>query len=80
MCVSIPFQINSLDDDGVLVGSWGGDFSGGTAPTAWTGSVEILTKYFSEEGKPVKYGQCWVYAGVFNTCEYSTYALIYFVG
>ncbi|XP_058256307.1 coagulation factor XIII A chain-like [Hemibagrus wyckioides] len=60
-------MINSLDDDGVLVGSWGGDFSSGTAPTAWTGSVEILTNYFSEGGKPVKYGQCWVYAGVFNT-------------
>ncbi|KAK3551024.1 hypothetical protein QTP70_011428 [Hemibagrus guttatus] len=60
-------MINSLDDDGVLVGTWGGDFSLGTAPTAWTGSVEILTKYFSEGGKPVMYGQCWVYAGVFNT-------------
>ncbi|XP_034160488.1 coagulation factor XIII A chain [Pangasianodon hypophthalmus] len=60
-------MINSLDDDGVLVGSWGGDFSLGTAPTAWTGSVEILRKYFSEGGLPVKYGQCWVYAGVFNT-------------
>lgn len=67
--------MNSLDDDGVLVGSWGGDFSLGTAPTAWTGSVEILRKYFSEGGQPVKYGQCWVYAGVFNTCKYSMYCM-----
>ncbi|XP_046702172.1 coagulation factor XIII, A1 polypeptide a, tandem duplicate 1 isoform X2 [Silurus meridionalis] len=60
-------MINSIDDNGVLEGSWGGDFSDGTAPTAWTGSAEILRKYYSTGGKPVKYGQCWVYAGVCNT-------------
>ncbi|KAI5606463.1 hypothetical protein C0J50_1962 [Silurus asotus] len=60
-------MINSIDDNGVLEGSWGGDFSDGTAPTAWTGSAEILRNYYSTGGKPVKYGQCWVYAGVCNT-------------
>ncbi|XP_047014934.2 coagulation factor XIII A chain [Ictalurus punctatus] len=60
-------MINSLDDDGVLVGSWSDDFMLGTAPTAWTGSVEILNQYYSEGGVPVKFAQCWVYAGVFNT-------------
>ncbi|TSK16040.1 Coagulation factor XIII A chain [Bagarius yarrelli] len=60
-------MINSLDDDGVLEGKWSDEFESGTAPTAWTGSVEILRKYLSEGGKPVKYGQCWVFAGVFNT-------------
>ncbi|KAF4087813.1 hypothetical protein AMELA_G00075550 [Ameiurus melas] len=60
-------MINSLDDDGVLEGSWSDDFMLGTAPTAWTGSVEILNQYYSERGVPVKFAQCWVYAGVFNT-------------
>ncbi|KAK2854537.1 hypothetical protein Q7C36_006406 [Tachysurus vachellii] len=59
--------INSVDDNGVLVGSWSGDFGLGTAPTAWTGSVEILRQFYTEKGKPVMYGQCWVFAGVFNT-------------
>nr|XP_057916799.1 coagulation factor XIII A chain-like [Doryrhamphus excisus] len=58
--------INSQDDDGVLVGNWSDDFSGGTAPTLWTGSVKILLQY-ANTGVPVSYAQCWVYAGVFNT-------------
>lgn len=51
----------------MLVGNWSSDFSMGTAPTAWTGSVKILLQYFTT-GVPVCYAQCWVYAGVFNTC------------
>ncbi|XP_034036031.1 coagulation factor XIII A chain-like [Thalassophryne amazonica] len=58
--------INSLDDNGVLVGNWSDDFSMGTAPTQWTGSGKILLQY-SSTGVPVCYGQCWVFAGVFNT-------------
>uniref|UniRef100_A0A3Q2XKJ8 protein-glutamine gamma-glutamyltransferase n=1 Tax=Hippocampus comes TaxID=109280 RepID=A0A3Q2XKJ8_HIPCM len=58
--------INSQDEDGVLVGNWSENFSGGTAPTLWTGSVNILLQY-ANTGSPVRYGQCWVFAGVFNT-------------
>ncbi|XP_077591945.1 coagulation factor XIII A chain-like [Stigmatopora nigra] len=58
--------INSQDDNGVLVGNWSENFSGGTAPTLWTGSVNILLQY-ANTGSPVRYGQCWVFAGVFNT-------------
>lgn len=60
-------MINSQDDDGVLEGNWSEDFSLGTSPSAWTGSTEILQKYASSGGVPVKFGQCWVFAGVFNT-------------
>ncbi|XP_037392813.1 coagulation factor XIII A chain [Pygocentrus nattereri] len=60
-------MINSQDDDGVLVGNWSENFSNGTAPSAWTGSAEILLSYASKGGVPVKFGQCWVYAGTFNT-------------
>ncbi|XP_056869457.1 coagulation factor XIII A chain-like [Takifugu flavidus] len=59
-------MVNAQDDNGVLVGNWSDDYSMGTAPMAWTGSVKILLQYFST-GVPVCFAQCWVFAGVFNT-------------
>ncbi|KAM7001085.1 protein-glutamine gamma-glutamyltransferase K-like [Passerculus sandwichensis] len=59
-------QVNSLDDSGVLVGNWTGDYSQGTNPSAWAGSVGIL-RSFHGSGAPVRYGQCWVFAGVVTT-------------
>ncbi|NXN48083.1 TGM1 glutamyltransferase, partial [Rhinoptilus africanus] len=35
-------QVNSLDDNGVLVGNWTGEYGQGTNPSAWAGSVAIL--------------------------------------
>nr|CAD7442811.1 unnamed protein product [Timema bartmani] len=62
--------VNSNDEDvsvaGVLHGRWDGDYKDGTAPAAWTGSVAILEEYLTT-GKEVKYGQCWVFAGVVTT-------------
>lgn len=58
--------MNSNDDDGILVGRWDGEYTDGTAPSAWTGSVPIIEQYF-QNMKPVKYGQCWVFAGVLST-------------
>ncbi|XP_036373408.1 protein-glutamine gamma-glutamyltransferase K-like [Megalops cyprinoides] len=60
----ISAMINSPDDRGVLEGNWSGNYLGGTSPTAWSGSVDILKKYHAEGGMPVKYGQCWVFSGV----------------
>lgn len=65
-------QINSQDDNGVLVGNWSDDYSMGKAPTSWTGSVKILLQYVNT-GVPVCYAQCWVFAGVFNTCKSTTF-------
>lgn len=62
-------QINSLDDRGVVEGNWSGVYADGTSPTVWSGSVEILKEYHKNKGTPVKYGQCWVFAGVFTTGE-----------
>nr|XP_046226724.1 coagulation factor XIII A chain-like [Scatophagus argus] len=59
-------MINSQDDNGVLVGNWSDDYSMGTPPTSWTGSVKILLQY-ANTGVPVCFAQCWVFAGVFNT-------------
>ncbi|TRY99706.1 hypothetical protein DNTS_025243 [Danionella cerebrum] len=63
----ISAMINSPDDRGVLEGNWSGNYVGGTSPTAWSGSVEILRKYHREGGTPVKYGQCWVFSGITTT-------------
>ncbi|MCP4662179.1 MAG: hypothetical protein GY856_42795 [bacterium] len=51
---------------GILQGKWQGPYSGGNHPLVWTGSVPIL-KEFDLSGGPVRYGQCWVFAGVLNT-------------
>ncbi|XP_063816606.1 protein-glutamine gamma-glutamyltransferase E-like [Pseudophryne corroboree] len=58
-------MVNSIDDNGIIVGNWSGDYSGGVSPTQWNGSAPILRKW--KQSGPVKYGQCWVYAGVLCT-------------
>uniref|UniRef100_A0A8C5NU92 Coagulation factor XIII A chain n=1 Tax=Jaculus jaculus TaxID=51337 RepID=A0A8C5NU92_JACJA len=59
-------MVNAKDDEGVLVGSWDNVYAYGVPPSAWTGSIDILLEYKSSTN-PVRYGQCWVFAGVFNT-------------
>lgn len=63
----ISAMINDQDDFGVLVGNWSGNYSNGVSPSAWSSSVDILRKYYSQDGTPVKYGQCWVFSGVTTT-------------
>ncbi|KAF1632333.1 Protein-glutamine gamma-glutamyltransferase 4, partial [Eudyptes filholi] len=58
--------VNANDDRGVLLGNWSGNYSNGTSPTDWIGSVSILQKYYKTK-KPVCYGQCWVFSGVLTT-------------
>ncbi|XP_057271273.1 protein-glutamine gamma-glutamyltransferase K, partial [Pezoporus wallicus] len=62
----VSAMVNSLDDNGVLVGNWTGRYEQGTNPSAWAGSVQILRGFLST-GAPVRYGQCWVFAGVVTT-------------
>ncbi|XP_043465053.1 annulin-like isoform X2 [Leptopilina heterotoma] len=58
--------INANDDNGVVTGNWSEDFKDGTEPTKWLGSRKILQEYFKTK-RSVKYGQCWVFAGVLAT-------------
>ena len=66
MVRAISRIVNSNDDKGVITGRWDGEYDDGTAPAAWTGSVPILEQFW-ETGNEVKYGQCWVFAGVVTT-------------
>lgn len=65
-CRALSAAVNSVDEMGVVLGNWTDDFGGGTAPTKWIGSTEILQQFFNTR-KPVKYGQCWVFSGVLTT-------------
>lgn len=58
-------MVNSNDDNGVIIGRWSGDYSGGVSPTTWNGSAAILRQWMQRG--PVRFGQCWVYAGVLCT-------------
>ncbi|XP_052824061.1 hemocyte protein-glutamine gamma-glutamyltransferase [Octopus bimaculoides] len=60
--------INSADDNGVLMGNWSGNYTGGTSPLSWTGSVAIIQQYLKTK-KPVRFGQCWVFSGVLTTAK-----------
>jgi transglutaminase 1 len=59
----ISMMANSGHPNGLLVGNWSNDFSGGVKPWMWNGSAAIFKKYL-ETGESVKYGQCWVFSGV----------------
>uniref|UniRef100_A0A3B5LGM8 Protein-glutamine gamma-glutamyltransferase 2 n=1 Tax=Xiphophorus couchianus TaxID=32473 RepID=A0A3B5LGM8_9TELE len=63
----ISAMINCNDDMGILEGCWDGDYQDGVCPTRWTSSVNILQRWFQSGCKAVKYGQCWVFAGVMCT-------------
>ncbi|NXX42478.1 TGM4 glutamyltransferase, partial [Tricholaema leucomelas] len=58
--------VNANDDNGVLLGNWSGNYSNGTSPMDWIGSVAILQQFYKSK-KPVCFGQCWVFAGVLTT-------------
>lgn len=66
-CGVFPVQINGNDDNGVLSGNWSGNYTGGQDPRKWNGSVDILKEWKRSGFKPVRYGQCWVFAGTLNT-------------
>uniref|UniRef100_A0A667Y6E3 protein-glutamine gamma-glutamyltransferase n=1 Tax=Myripristis murdjan TaxID=586833 RepID=A0A667Y6E3_9TELE len=61
---TVSAMVNSNDDRGVLSGRWVEPYSDGVAPYRWTGSVPILRRWSESGARAVKYGQCWVFAGV----------------
>ncbi|KAG7272051.1 hypothetical protein CRUP_025988 [Coryphaenoides rupestris] len=62
----VSAMINASDDHGVLVGNWGPPDRRGVSPSVWNGSVDILQRWWRNGCHAVRYGQCWVFAGVMN--------------
>ncbi|XP_058499984.1 protein-glutamine gamma-glutamyltransferase 5-like isoform X1 [Solea solea] len=60
-------MVNCNDDLGILMGKWQGSYEGGVNPTEWSGSADILHRWVSSKFKPVRFGQCWVFASVLCT-------------
>ena len=50
-----------------MEGKFEGNFEDGTYPWVWTGTSKIFEQYLRNGCKPVKYGQCWVFAAVATT-------------
>ncbi|KAM4691827.1 LOW QUALITY PROTEIN: protein-glutamine gamma-glutamyltransferase 5-like [Rhinophrynus dorsalis] len=63
----VSAMINSNDDRGVIESCWDEIFRNGTNPSTWNGSVAILRLWDRSGCRPVRYGQCWVLAGVMCT-------------
>ncbi|XP_009900169.2 protein-glutamine gamma-glutamyltransferase 6 [Dryobates pubescens] len=63
----VSAMVNSNDEKGVVEGKWSGKYGSGTNPLEWSGSVPILRQWYRRRYKPVRYGQCWVFAGVMCT-------------
>ncbi|XP_034826300.1 hemocyte protein-glutamine gamma-glutamyltransferase-like [Maniola hyperantus] len=65
---AISAMINSKGNgDGLMVGRYDGEYKDGVSPHSWTGSVAILERYLTNGGRPVEYGQCWVFSGLVVT-------------
>uniref|UniRef100_A0A3Q2WRS7 Transglutaminase 2 n=1 Tax=Haplochromis burtoni TaxID=8153 RepID=A0A3Q2WRS7_HAPBU len=60
-------MINCNDDLGILEGKWQVSYKNGVKPTDWSGSADILLRWASSKCRPVRYGQCWVFASVLCT-------------
>ena len=59
-------KLSELIGNYVVCGRWDGRYSGGMDPTQWVGSEGILSRWLRTQ-RPVRYGQCWVFAAVFTT-------------
>lgn len=57
---------------GLILNRCDGNYGDGKQPSQWTGSLEILEAFMATE-EPVKYGQCWVIAGLVTTSRVDFY-------
>ncbi|TKR94364.1 hypothetical protein L596_008655 [Steinernema carpocapsae] len=64
--VKVARELTYIIGETVILGKWGGPYSDGKAPLSWTGSVKILQEHH-RTNQQVKYGQCWVFAGVLTS-------------
>eukprot|EP01129_Flabellula_baltica_P000910 TRINITY_DN10840_c0_g1_i1.p1 TRINITY_DN10840_c0_g1~~TRINITY_DN10840_c0_g1_i1.p1 ORF type:complete len:447 (-),score=57.76 TRINITY_DN10840_c0_g1_i1:589-1929(-) len=62
--------VNANSGFGVLIGKWTTPYTGGTHPTDWHNSNDIL-RQFRKTLSPVRYAQCWVFGAILTTVSRS---------
>ena len=61
-------KVNANDSDGLLVGKWEPPYDEDSTPAwEWAGTDTIIGALSTPSGGPVKYGQCWNFAGLLTT-------------
>ena len=58
--------LTRLISSNVLLGRWDGRYGDGVHPSRWVGSERIFQQWLNS-GSKVRYGQCWVFAGLLTT-------------
>ncbi|XP_050763223.1 protein 4.2-like isoform X2 [Gymnogyps californianus] len=64
ICRTVAAMLNSDEFRGILTECGTGQYYNGTHPSKWLGSSPILRQWVASQCKPVRYGQCWVFAAV----------------
>ncbi|XP_025913694.1 erythrocyte membrane protein band 4.2-like [Apteryx rowi] len=64
ICRTVAAMLNCDELRGILTECRTGKYYDGTSPSKWLGSSPILQQWVTSQCKPVRYGQCWVFAAV----------------
>nr|XP_009937064.1 PREDICTED: erythrocyte membrane protein band 4.2 [Opisthocomus hoazin] len=64
ICRTVAAMLNCDEFRGILTECGTGQYYNGTPPSKWLGSSPILQQWVASQYKPVRYGQCWVFAAV----------------
>ncbi|NXC47926.1 EPB42 protein, partial [Penelope pileata] len=64
ICRTVAAMMNCDEVRGILTESRTREYNDGTPPSKWLGSSPILRQWVALQCKPVRYGQCWVFAAV----------------
>ncbi|NXI36153.1 EPB42 protein, partial [Galbula dea] len=64
ICRTVAAMLNCDEFRGILMECGTGKYYNGTPPYKWMGSSPILRQWVASQCKPVRYGQCWVFAAV----------------
>ncbi|NXP55769.1 EPB42 protein, partial [Heliornis fulica] len=67
VCRTVAAMVNCNESSGILTECGTGRCCNGTPPSKWLGSSPILRQWFASRCKPVRHGQCWVFAAVVCT-------------
>ncbi|NXK81902.1 EPB42 protein, partial [Amazona guildingii] len=64
ICRIVAAMLNCDEFRGILTERGTRQYLNGTPPSKWLGSGPILRQWIASQCKPVRYGQCWVFAAV----------------